>query len=131
MLWQHEFTAAEDSADRSQSRLCAPTPVTDGQRVYAFFDAPGLVALDMDGKVLWTLPLGPFKARIIWQFPDPVQGSVIICCDHSGDSFIMAFDKATGERCAGARRASRISNSPRRCSLAWQGKSSSSSMPKR
>ena len=38
------------------------TPATDGQRVYVSFGARGLVAFDMDGKLVWHRDLGPMEA---------------------------------------------------------------------
>ena len=47
--------------------LATPTPVTDGQRVYAWFGNGQVVALDMEGRLVWTRHLGveysPFQAR--------------------------------------------------------------------
>ncbi len=100
LLWQKSFAVTEVAPTYPKTGYAAPTPVTDGQRVYAFFDAPGLVALDMDGNVLWTRALGPFKAVYnMGNSPVLCEGKVIICCDHSGDSFIAAFDQVTGEQC--------------------------------
>ena len=36
------------------------TPVTDGERIYAYFGMNGIYALDMQGKVLWQKDLGVF-----------------------------------------------------------------------
>ena len=38
--------------------------MTDGERVYAFFDSFGLYAYDMDGKLLWQKDLGDKKMRM-------------------------------------------------------------------
>ena len=37
------------------------TPVTDGQRVYAFFGKTGVFAFDLDGKELWHKSVGDLK----------------------------------------------------------------------
>src|SRR6185436_9028492 len=34
------------------------TPVADGRRVYASFGSNGLLAIDLDGKVVWHRPVG-------------------------------------------------------------------------
>ncbi len=39
--------------------LAAPTPVTDGQRIYAIFANAEVAALDFSGKQLWIRNLGP------------------------------------------------------------------------
>lgn len=95
--WQRELAATKAPQTDDKSGYAPATPVTDGQRVYAFFDSPGLVALDMEGNVLWTLPLGPFKTQYnITNSPILDKDTVIMVCDHNGDSFIIAVDKATG-----------------------------------
>ena len=82
--------------------LASPSPVTDGQRVYAWFGTGQVVALDMSGEVVWqrhigqrdfTLrhQLGPFELA------DIVQDAVILLCDHAPASYLLAVDKRTGK----------------------------------
>ncbi|MDP7348485.1 MAG: PQQ-binding-like beta-propeller repeat protein, partial [Phycisphaeraceae bacterium] len=97
ILWQTPVVG-EQTRTYPKSGRASPTPVTDGRRVYALFDAPGLVALDMDGQVLWTKTLGPFEnVYNMASSPIVVGDLVIVNCDHSGPSFIVAFDKVTGD----------------------------------
>ena len=39
---------------RDDNSYATPTPVTDGEHVYAVFSSGGIVALDMAGRVAWT-----------------------------------------------------------------------------
>jgi len=98
ILWQRDFTVATVAPTAPKNGYASPTPATDGERVYAFFDDPGLVALDLEGKLLWTRPLGPFNN--IWNMagsPILYKDKVIVNCDHDGDSFIVAVDATTGQ----------------------------------
>ena len=52
VLW-HKRLPAEATPTYPRTGHAAPTPVTDGERVYAFFDSPGLVAVDFDGNLAW------------------------------------------------------------------------------
>ena len=97
ILWQTPLEADATSTYPRAGRAPA-TAVTDGQRVYAFFDSPGLVALDYSGRVAWKAALGPFNN------PYNMASSPILCddlvvhkCDHQGQSFIVAFDKRSGQ----------------------------------
>ena len=102
-------TAARPSGKRNSCRrskprsipktgFAAPTPAVDGQRVYAFFDEPGLVALDLDGRVVWKRRLGPFDAPYnMGSSPVLYKDLVIQCCDHHGPSFLAAFERRSGE----------------------------------
>ena len=41
--------------------FAAPTPVTDGQRIYAIFANAEVAALDFSGKQIWCRNLGPLE----------------------------------------------------------------------
>ena len=75
----------------------APTPVTDGTNVYAFFGGYGLVAYGGDGTELWTLPLGPFtNFHGMGASPVLVDGRIVQVCDQDLDAFVVAVDAAEG-----------------------------------
>ena len=98
VLWQREYAADKPGQSKPESGYACPSAVTDGMRVFAFFDDPGLVALDVEGNPLWQRPLGPFK-NIYNMASSPVlyKDMVIVDCDHIAGSFIVAADAATGE----------------------------------
>ena len=97
VLWQNPLDAGKPAQTHGKNGYASCTPVCDGQRVYAFFDSPGLVGLDFNGKLLWTRPLGPFRS--VWNLaasPILCGDMVVMNCDHDGQSFIVAVDRATG-----------------------------------
>src|SRR5262249_15605945 len=74
--------------------------ITDGQRVYAWFESQGMFVFDMDGKLLWQKDLGDKKMRN--QFGEgstPVlyRDRLVIVWDHQGQSFIVALDAKGGD----------------------------------
>ena len=73
------------------------TPATDGKHVVSFFGSSGLLCYDVDGKLLWHRPMGPFK-NILGAGSSPiiVGDRVILNQDHDLDSFILAVDLRTG-----------------------------------
>lgn len=76
----------------------APTPVTDGSNVYAFFGGYGLVSYDRDGVERWTLPLGPFtNYHGMGASPILVDGKLIMVCDQDLESYLLAVDPSDGE----------------------------------
>jgi outer membrane protein assembly factor BamB len=88
-----------------KSSQASPTPVTDGQRVIVSFGPEGLYAYDFDGKLLWKRDLGVLNAGWFydpdyeWGFgSSPIiwKNMVIVQCDIQKNSFIAAFDVATG-----------------------------------
>ena len=44
-----------------ETSLAAPTPVTDGQRVYALFPTGEIAAFDFSGKQVWARNIGPLE----------------------------------------------------------------------
>ena len=57
--WMWRTRAAEPIPSvHEKHNLATPTPVTDGKRVFAWFGNGQIVALDMDGRVIWSRHLG-------------------------------------------------------------------------
>jgi outer membrane protein assembly factor BamB len=53
-LWEHAMRAeGELPPVHEKHNLATPSPVTDGERVYAWFGTGQLMALDMNGKPVW------------------------------------------------------------------------------
>jgi len=74
------------------------TPVCDGQRLYVFFGSYGMLCYDLDGKTLWTKPMGPFQDEFgSGSSPILVDGKLLLNEDHDKDSFLIAIDPATGK----------------------------------
>lgn len=97
VLWQHEVPVERIEELHSTNAPASPTPVTDGQRVYAYFGSFGLVALDFDGRRVWEKPLGPFPNDWGSASSPILYGDLLLLnCDTDGDDFLLAVDKATG-----------------------------------
>ena len=107
IVWErvaHEGTPKTKRHPKSSQ--ASSTPVTDGQRVIVWFGSEGLYAYDLNGKELWKRDLGVLNAGWFYD-PDyewgigssPIiwQNLVIVQCDVQKNSFIAAFDVATGE----------------------------------
>jgi outer membrane protein assembly factor BamB len=77
----------------------APTPVTDGKTVYAWFGSGVMVALDFGGKVLWRREhAGPYNVYpCVTSSPLLYGDAVLILCDQGKDSFLLALDRKNGE----------------------------------
>ena len=53
VLWDRHVFDQPTLMKRKQNSYASPTPVTDGQSVFAVFADGSIVALDFDGNVLW------------------------------------------------------------------------------
>lgn len=86
---------------RDKNGYASATPVTDGERVIAYFGSGGLLALDFEGRQLWHHPLPGFDST--WgsgSSPLLYEDSLIMIHDQNkADSLFVCLDKYTGELC--------------------------------
>jgi len=75
----------------------APTPATDGERVYAVFATGDVVALDFEGREVWRRHLGvPQNAYGHASSPIVRDGVLFVQFDHAAEAALIAMDAATG-----------------------------------
>lgn len=77
------------------------SPVTDGQRIYAFFGSRGLFCLDTNGVVKWQADLGKMQTlHSHGEGSSPVLygDTLVVNWDNEGGSFVCAFDKEAGKQ---------------------------------
>jgi outer membrane protein assembly factor BamB len=95
--WQGKLPRARNDKIFDQNSSATPTPVTDGENVYAFFPEYGLVSYDQAGTKRWSHKLGSFRMFYGMGGSPILSGdSLILVCDQERDSFIVSFDKITG-----------------------------------
>jgi outer membrane protein assembly factor BamB len=102
-LWEHRMDAAGRLPDVHDKRnLATSSPVTDGERVYAWFSTGQLAAVDMNGKPVWTRHLGqeysPFD--LDWghaSSPALYRDRLLLTCYQGSSAFLLALDKRTGK----------------------------------
>lgn len=102
LLWRQ--TAREEvpheAHHQADGGFACYSPVTDGERLYAYFGSRGLYCFDLEGSRKWERELS--KMNIIMQFgeggsPALHGDTLIVNRDHEGDSEIVALNKHTGE----------------------------------
>jgi len=98
LLWQHgpENVPAEPTHETNPQ--ASSSPVTDGERVVAWFGSAGLFCFDFAGKELWQRDLG--AQRHIWGYgASPIlHGDLCILNFGPGErTFLIAVDKQTGK----------------------------------
>ncbi len=98
--WTSEVNVGEPQFDRHlKNTFASSTPVTDGERVYAYFGNVGVFALDMAGEVVWERRFDPAVTRLGWgPAASPVlhDDTLFIVNDNDDQSFVVALDAATG-----------------------------------
>jgi outer membrane protein assembly factor BamB len=91
--WPHEGGHVTGS-------LASNSPVTDGERLYAFFGSRGLYCLDLNGGVKWQKDLGKMHTlHAHGEGSSPVLhgDTLVVCWDDERESFLFAFDKRDGK----------------------------------
>jgi len=94
-------TAVPHEGGHETGSLASASPITDGERVYAFFGSRGLYALDLQGRVLWEKDLGEMHSKHgHGEGASPVldSGILVVNWDEQEQSFLTALDARTGLR---------------------------------
>ncbi len=99
--WQTKLGPAVGGKHRNGSGA-NPSPVTDGQTVFAYFKNGELAALDFQGQPLWSTNLQERygKSTLYWDLgtsPVLTDDAVVVAVMHAGESYLAAFDKQTGK----------------------------------
>ena len=98
LVWQADAGQAAGSS-HNKNGYASASVVTDGVRIVAFFGAAGLFCYDLDGKPLWQADLGNLDHKWGTASSPVLHGDLVIqLCESEQDSYLGAFDKATGER---------------------------------
>ncbi len=98
IIWQRDVPKPRSQGLHKSNSPASPSPVTDGQNVYAFFTDFGLVSFSGDGKERWRLPLGPFNNPFGMGSSPILSGDTLLLnCDSESGSFFLALDKNTGK----------------------------------
>lgn len=102
IVWQRKLhTQLPHQGYHKSSALAAASMVTDGERLYAFFGSYGLYCLNTKGEVQWQKNLGDMQIKHgHGEGCSPVLhgDTVVVNWDHEGQSFVVAFDKRSGEQ---------------------------------
>jgi outer membrane protein assembly factor BamB len=99
VLWKRASPRELSALPRGQNSPTSPTPTTDGENVYVFFDSFGLLSYDSTGELRWEHPLGPFRTPYGMGTSPVVAGElVLLLCDQDGASFLLALDRDSGEQ---------------------------------
>lgn len=100
VLWTataHEGAPA--GARHLKNTFASETPVSDGERIYAYFGNTGLFTYDLEGKLLWSQRWDPVTTRGNWgTAASPVLHGdrLYLVNDNETQSWLVALDKRTG-----------------------------------
>lgn len=100
-LWQQTLGLGREAKHRSATGA-NPSPVTDGEMIYAYFKSGLLVALSLDGKEAWRFNLQEeFGEYTLWwdlgTSPILTNTGIVVAVMQAEESYLVTFDCKTGE----------------------------------
>ena len=97
LLWRAPLVPERIEPTHPIGSPATATVACDGQRLFAFFGSAGLFCYDLEGHKLWEQRVGPFRDEYgAGSSPIVFEGKVILNQDHDIESFVAAYDGATG-----------------------------------
>ncbi len=98
-LWRKVLKRTHNHKIYKANDAASSTPAADEKNVYAFFPDFGLVSYTQEGEERWRHALGPFDNFYgLSSSPILAQGLVILLCDQTQGSFLLALEKESGRR---------------------------------
>jgi len=100
--WERQLWATGHTVAHPFGANAAPTPASDGRRIFAFFSSNDLACFDLEGNLQWLRGLShdyPTVRNDVGMASSPrVLGrTVIVQLDTADDSFVAGVDADTGE----------------------------------
>jgi outer membrane protein assembly factor BamB len=98
IVWERPAPEVKTRFIDKRNNAASPSPAVEADGVYVFFPDYGLIAYDAAGTQLWSMPLGPFSNIYgMGSSPIIVGNLLVLACDQSLGSYVMALDKRTGK----------------------------------
>ena len=107
--WQHTVVRGIPNSKRHpKSSQANSTPATNGEYVVGFFNQGRLCCYTMDGRQQWQRDLGILDSGAVtepdysWGFassPIMYGERVLVQCDLRNESYLVAYDLASGKQC--------------------------------
>ena len=100
-IWERQFWATGRTMCHDKTSVAAPTPVSDGKQVVAMFSSSDVIALDLDGNLLWFRGLGrdyPNASNSLGMTSSLIiaGGVVIAQVENDSESFTAGLNLKTG-----------------------------------
>jgi outer membrane protein assembly factor BamB len=97
-VWETVAPSGRAAFAHEKNGYASATPATDGERIYASFGSRGLIAVDLNGKLVWRQDLAqsdPYHGHA--GSPLLYRDRVIVYHDQYGAAFVAAFDARSGK----------------------------------
>ena len=99
--WERQFWATGRTMCHEKTAVAGPTPTCDGKRIFALFSSNDLIALDLDGNLLWMRGLTvdyPNASNSLGLSTSPViaDGTLVVQIENDSESFAAGIDPDSG-----------------------------------
>ncbi len=99
LLWEAGTTFQGKEDTHPTNPYCSASPVTDGERVIAWFGSAGVYSFDFNGKELWRAEPGQSNHEWGYAASPVLHGEVCVLNFGAGDrTFLVALNKQTGKK---------------------------------
>lgn len=100
-VWERRFWATGRTMSHNKTNVAAPTPASDGERIYALYSSNDLICVDLDGNLQWMRGLTldyPNASNSLGMASSPlVVGDTLVAqIENDSESFAAGFDLLTG-----------------------------------
>jgi outer membrane protein assembly factor BamB len=100
-IWQRQFWATGRTMCHNKTAVAAPSPVSDGRRVFLQFSSNDVMCLDLDGNLIWMRGLTADYANAsnsLGMSSSPVLAgsALIVQVENDAESFAAGLDVADG-----------------------------------
>lgn len=100
--WRRQFGKLREAKKPKVSSGANPSPVTNGEYVVAYFKSGTVAGLTTDGRELWKHNLhDQYGPDTLWwdlgTSPVIAGGRAVVAMLHEGESYLIAFDLASGD----------------------------------
>jgi outer membrane protein assembly factor BamB len=100
-LWERTQRATGRTMSHKKTNVAAPTPCSDGERVFALYSSNDLVAYDLEGNLLWLRGLmldytNASNSLGMASSPVAVNGTLVVQSENDSESLALGIDVKTG-----------------------------------
>jgi outer membrane protein assembly factor BamB len=100
--WQRQLLATGSTICNPFGGVAAPTPASDGRRIFALFSSNDLACFDLEGNLQWHRGLGyecPATRNDVGLASSPlvVGDTLVVHLESPGEAFAMGLDAQTGQ----------------------------------
>lgn len=101
-LWERQLRATGRTMTHPKTSVAAPTPCSDGQRVFAIWSSNDMAAFDLQGNVLWVRGLTadyPNVSNSLGMASSPIVlgETVVTVVENDSESYSLGIDAKTGQ----------------------------------